>query len=118
MGQKRRYRVSNPVLEQVFGEWGLGAIAEVRSGAPYGVVDQTNTSNTFSDGQLPTLLRNPQITGSRSTAQMLHEYFDTTAFVAPAVATFGDAPRNDGIGPGMADIDLSIHKTFPLSGAL
>ena len=60
------------------------AIAEFRTGAPYGMVEQTNTSNTFSAGQRPNLLRDPEISGSRSRGETIAGYFDTTAFQAPA----------------------------------
>jgi hypothetical protein len=49
--------------------------------------------------------------GPKTTAQ----WFDKSAFTLPAgtAATpyvFGNAPRNDVIGPGLTDLDLSLQK--------
>jgi hypothetical protein len=115
VGRDRHWKISNGLLNAVAGNWGTGVIAEVRSGTPWGVVEQTNHSNTFAAAQRPTLLRDPGISGGRSTAAMLAEYFDTSAFIDPGVGVFGDAARNVGHGPRVVNVDLSIHKGWKLT---
>jgi hypothetical protein len=39
-------------------------------------------------------------------------WFDTSAFELPAPFTFGSAPRNSVVGPGFANIDVSLAKTW------
>jgi hypothetical protein len=114
-GADRRWKPKNHILDQIAGGWGLGLFAEIRAGAPYGVVEQTNLTNTFSDAQRPNLIRNPDLGGSRSRGQMVAEYMDITAFQAPGVGVFGDAPRNVALGPGAVEVDLSLHKRWRLS---
>jgi hypothetical protein len=114
-GKGRKWVIANPVLEKLAGGWGTGVIAEFRTGAPFGVIEQTNRSNAFSASQRPILLRNPNLEGGRSRNEMLTQYFDTEAFAQPAVGTFGNAARNVGFGPGYIGLDLSLHKNWTIS---
>ena len=44
------------------------------------------------------------------------KWFDTSCYVAPAAGTFGNAPRTMPFsGPGLANVDMSLFKNFPLS---
>lgn len=44
------------------------------------------------------------------------ETFDTSAFSLPAPFTFGSAPRNSVAGPGYANMDLAVARTWTLPG--
>ena len=46
-----KFEIHNPVLNAIAGGWGVSVIAEFRDGLPYGVTEQTNTTNTFSTAQ-------------------------------------------------------------------
>jgi hypothetical protein len=115
-GRGRQWDVSNPVLNGIFGGWGLGVITEIRSGTPLGVVEQTNRTNTYSTNVRPNLLHDPELSRDRSRADKIAQWFDTSAFVAPAEGEFGNAPRTiAGIGPGFFGLDLSVNKTWNLT---
>src|ERR1700693_213573 len=45
-------------------------------------------------------------------------WVDATAFTLPAAGTFGNAGRDILIGPGLADLDLSMFKTTHLTERL
>jgi hypothetical protein len=115
IGKGRRWASSTGFLEHVIGGLGVGLIAELRAGAPYGVVEQTNRTNTFSHAQRPNLLRDPELPGNRSRSDMLNRYFDTSAFQSAGVGQFGNAARNVGLGPGYMTFDLSLHKNWSLT---
>src|SRR5574340_928821 len=51
VGKGRRFSPGNRVLDQVIGGWTLGGILEARTGPPYGVTENTNRLNTFSESQ-------------------------------------------------------------------
>jgi hypothetical protein len=114
-GKGRRWGIENRVLDQVAGGWTLGGILEARSGPPYGVIENTNRLNTFSDSQRPNLLRDPELPAGRSRAEKVEQYFDTTAFQAPGEGVLGNAGRVNGIGPGFFGLDMSIQKLFRLT---
>jgi hypothetical protein len=79
------------------------------------VVEQTNRLNTFSDSQRPNLLRDPTLDGSRPRADFIRQWFDTAAFVAPGDGIMGSAARISGYGPGLVELDLSVHKRFAVT---
>lgn len=112
LGKGRPISINNSVLNAIAGNWGVGAIVEFRSGAPYGVVEQTNRTNTFSHSQRPNLTGDPELSGDRSREEYLARWFDTAVFTAPGAGIFGNAPRTLCCGPGFVGNDFSAHKWF------
>jgi hypothetical protein len=110
-GSGRRWSGSG-ALNAIAGEWSLGYIAEMRTGAPYGVVEQTNRTNSFSPSVRPDLVGNPVIPGDRSKSEELEMWFNTAAFADPGLYRFGNAGRINGYGPGLISMDLSVLKDF------
>ena len=45
---------------------------------------------------------------------LITRYFDTTAFQAPGVGIFGNAPREPGFAPGYVGLDTSLYKKWAL----
>lgn len=115
VGRGRRVDFANGFLNQVLGGWGLGGIVEFRSGAPFGVTEQTNRTNTFSHSQRPNLVRDPGLPADRARGERLVQYFDTLAFQDPGVGIFGNSPRTICCGPGYAGVDMSAHKRFAVT---
>jgi hypothetical protein len=114
-GKGRRWAIDNAVLDMIAGGWALGGILEVRTGAPYGVVEATNRLNAFSESQRPNLLRDPNLPSGRSRDDMIRQFFDTSAFQAPGDGVLGTAGRTNGPGPGFFGWDMSIHKEFGIT---
>lgn len=115
VGRGRALSIENPVLNGIVGGWGLGVIAEFRTGSPYGIIEQRNESNTFSHGQRPNVAGDHVLSGNRSKEAKLLEWFDTSQFTRPGVGVFGNAPRNVCCGPGFAVVDVSIQKRFAIT---
>jgi hypothetical protein len=111
-GKGKAVEWKNSLLNRTLGGWSLGYIAEFRSGLPYGVIEQTNTTNSFSASQRPNIVGNPKIETSRPKSQWLEQWFNTSAFAAPAPFTFGNGGRTNGFGPGAVMMDLSVLKDF------
>jgi outer membrane receptor protein involved in Fe transport len=107
--------IRNSVLNAFFGGWSVGSIIEARTGSPYGVVEQTNRMNTFSDSQRPHVARDPALPSDRSRAEKLDMYFDTAAFIAPGEGVPGNAGRTQGSGPGFFQLDASLNKRFRIT---
>lgn len=114
-GQGRHWGIKNPLLNGIAGGWGFSVIVDLRDGAPWGVIEQTNTSNTFSASQRPNLLRNPVLPAGRSRADTILQYFDTSAFAAPGTGNFGNAAHYVGYGPGFISVDGSANKKFAIT---
>jgi hypothetical protein len=99
--------------EALFGGWRVNAVFSAQSGAPFTVnlgVDQANIGG--GPAQRPDQLRNPNLPAGERTPE---RWFDTSAFALQAPYTFGNAPRNSVLGPGMANLDLVVAKTWTVA---
>lgn len=115
VGHGKKFDPRSAALNQVIGGWSAGYIAVLQTGVPYGVVELTNTTNSFSPSQRPNVVGSPLLSASRPKAAKVGEWFDRAAFAMPASYTFGDAGRTDGYGPGLINMDLSVLKDFPFT---
>ena len=98
----------------VLGGWRANAIFIAQAGAPFTVnlaVDRANIG--AGPAQRPDQLGDPNLPGGARTPE---RWFDTTVFVLPAPFTFGSARRNSVIGPGYANVDFALAKTWALAG--
>jgi hypothetical protein len=97
----------------LLGGWRVNAVLSAQSGAPFTVnlgVDQANIG--AGPAQRPDQLRNPNLPAAERTPE---RWFDTSAFALQAPFTFGSAPRNSVLGPGMANLDLVVAKTWTVA---
>lgn len=115
IGAGRMVNIANPVLNAIVGGWSIGGIVELRSGAPWGSIELTNTSNTFSGSPRPNVSCDPTLDGGRSRGEFIAQYFNTTCFSAPGTGNFGNAARNMGFGPGFIGVDASVTKRWAFS---
>jgi hypothetical protein len=111
-GKGRAFEISNSAVNAVLGGWTIGYIGEVRTGPPLGVIEQVNQTNAFSPANRPNVTGDPTISGSRSRAEQIGRWFDTSAFMAPPQFTFGNAGRITGYAPGAIGMDISVLKDF------
>ena len=93
-------------------DWRFITIITAQSGAPFTVnlsVDRANIGG--GPAQRPDQAGDPNVSGDQRTPD---RWFDTSVFALPAAFTFGTAPRNSVVGPGFANIDFSVARTFPV----
>jgi hypothetical protein len=97
--------------QALLADWQLGGAFTAQSGAPFTVNiagDQANIGN--GPAQRPNMNGDPN-QGPKTPEQ----WFDTSVFSLPAPFTFGNAPRNAVVGPGLVNFDLSLQKEFFLT---
>lgn len=90
--------------------WSLSGIGTLQSGFPFSPQLGYNPTGN-GDSRNPA---RPQLNPSFSGAlypRTPGEWFNPAAFEAPYPGTFGNASRDALIGPGLADVDLSLRKT-------
>lgn len=108
-GKQKRFAASGPV-SWIAGDWSIGAVATIQSGAPFNVTTQTNTTNAFSAGALRAdVTSNPNLD-----SPTIARWFDTAAFRQPAVYTFGNQGMNILRADGRTVINLSVLRNFSL----
>ena len=104
-------RKSNGWMHAVLGQWQAGGNFAAQSGAPFTVNISSDQANIGAGpAQRPNVLGNPN-DGSKTPLQ----WFNTSVFSLPALYTFGNAPRNAVIGPGLQEFDLSLQKDVQLT---
>jgi hypothetical protein len=101
-----------------FGGWQLSAVARVHSNLPFSPVLSFDNADLQSllTSERPDLVGNPYMgvcpNGSKvGTASC---WFNPSAFALPPPGQFGNAGRNILRGPGFAQFDLSLQKSFHL----
>jgi len=116
------WQIPGPATEHwthpVLGGWALSSILTVQSGFPIRMTSQSdqelmNSFNFETVGEpqqiAPFRRLNPRKSGGY--------YFDPASFAEAPLGQIGNTPRTLCCGPGIANLDLGIHKTFNLKEA-
>jgi hypothetical protein len=111
-GRGRRF-LSGGLAGEVFGNWQLNGVVQLRSGQPYNLAvegDVANIGNTFSFANYA----RPNIVGDPNPAhRSVSEWFNPNAFAVP-VFSYGDFGRNALRSASVYDADISLLKSFPV----
>ncbi|HEX8187676.1 MAG TPA: TonB-dependent receptor, partial [Pyrinomonadaceae bacterium] len=117
-GRGRSY-VRDGALAHVLGGWRLSGLANVRSGRPFTVAANSNSTalggvrggglvsafaDCLRDGALP------------SDERTIDRWFDPTAYAQPTPARLGTCGRNTLRGPNLTNFDASLVRTFDYFG--
>jgi outer membrane receptor protein involved in Fe transport len=101
------------VVGKIVSGWQLGGIVTAASGQPLTPVLTYDNPNVGAQIALPNVVSNPN-----NGPKTIKEWFDTSAFQAPAPFTFGNARIASITGPGSVDVDFSIFKGIPITESL
>lgn len=91
--------------------WELAGIVTGRSGLPLVIRGAQNRA-----ADRPNILKSARLPASERSS---NRWFDTAAFAAPPLFSFGTTPRTlpDTRGPGLFSVDLSVSRRFRLGEA-
>jgi hypothetical protein len=106
-----------PIVNRAVSGWTLSAIAAIQSGFPFSPqlgYNPTGSGDTRNPVR-PDI--NPDFHG-KLYPRTPTQFFDAAAFKAPAYGTFGNLGRDTLAGPGLANLDLSLHKSTRLGERL
>jgi hypothetical protein len=108
-GSGRKFLNNSGAVSHIVGGWQTNAFFTARSGTPF-TVTASNASLNAGNGtnQTADQIKDPEIFGG------LSPYFDVTAFRSVTEVRFGTAGYNTLRGPGVANLDLSLFRTFSL----
>jgi hypothetical protein len=109
-GGDRRFRMKNRLANALVSGWQLNGLATLTSGPPFTVSYSGDEANTGNDFEGVDLVGNPTLS-ARSPA----EWFNTSAFQAPALYTFGNLGRNTLRADWIKNFDLSLFREFPIT---
>ena len=115
-GRGKAMLASNKILDAVAGGWSINAIGVFQSGFPLAIRQQSNNNSVIGGlNQRPNATGvSPEMTGSF--AQRLDGWLNPAAFSQAPAFTFGNVSRTIGMrGPGQANWDMSVFKTFSIA---
>jgi outer membrane receptor protein involved in Fe transport len=117
-GSGRQYALHG-ALDEIAGGWRVSSLFQWHGGAPFTPVIQGSVADAIDPGLAPSLAAGstlyPQLIGNPHVSNPgIGEWFNPAAFANPASGTFGNAGRNILVGPGFANVNISIAKVFPL----
>ncbi len=108
-GKGKRFMDQGGVANVLLGGWEFGTLLNIQTGFPLTVVTGSDRSNIGAGFDRPN-----QVAGQNATIDngTLARYFNTDAFVAQPLGTFGNVGRNTIISPGIVQWDASLLKHF------
>ncbi|MGC2404124.1 MAG: carboxypeptidase regulatory-like domain-containing protein [Acidobacteriaceae bacterium] len=111
----------NDLQREALGGWEISGITQAESGSPVNVSYSPDVLGLSSS-----VTNRPDKVGSVSGAKTQKAWFNARAFAAPTAAWdepvgpnggFGNAGKDSVVGPGLANWNLSLFKTFPITTA-
>ena len=117
-GKGRSY-LQNGALAHVVGGWRLSGLANVRSGRPFTVAANGNSTALGGArggglvGAFADCLRDGSLSSGERT---IDRWFDPTAYAAPTPARLGTCGRNTLRGPNITNFDVAVARTFDYFG--
>jgi hypothetical protein len=108
-------KTGSRLLSRLIGGWETNGIVTLESGLPFSIVSGRDNSNSGVNLDRADLIGSPSLPSGRTLNQILHEYFNVTAFAPNRIGTFGNTGRNSLRGPGAATVDFGLLKNIPVT---
>ena len=114
-GKGKKMLSTSKALDYAVGGWSINAISVYQSGFPLQITQSTNNNSVFGyASQRPSATGTSPVT-SGSLESRLSNYINPAAFSTSPRGTFGNIARTlDMRGPGQANWDMSIFKSFSI----
>ncbi len=110
-----RLKGARPLVRHVLGGWETNGIITLQSGRPFTIVSGKDNSGSAVNNDRADLVGNPYLDTGRPRGELVERYFNTAAFTANALGTFGNVGRNTMRAPGDATVDFGVIKDFFLT---
>jgi hypothetical protein len=98
---------SNAWARRILSDWDLSTIVSSRTGDYLNPRTGADNSRTGIGNDRPNFAKS-----SRLSSRSITKWFDTTAFKANPIGTFGNASRNQILGPAYIVVDLGFGRRF------
>ena len=113
---KGRKMLTSKAMDYLVGGWSMNALSVYQSGFPVQITQSTNNNSVFGyASQRPSASGTVSPVTSGSLEDRLGNYINPAAFTTSPRGAFGNIARTlDMRGPGQANWDLSIFKSFSI----
>ena len=109
------YKDANPILRGVFSNWSVDSLIQLSSGNPFTVSTGRDASLTGVNFDRPNVTGTPYRASYTDKTDKISRFFNTSAFTANLPGTYGNSGRNILSGPGLANVNLSLVRRFPIT---
>jgi hypothetical protein len=125
-GTGKPFSTGKRFVDYAIGNWQVNGIISGRSGQNFNVLAGGDIANTGNAGtylranlvgnpyQSGPIAGNPSCTPPAGSTKTRLQWFNPCAFVAPAIGTLGNSPRNFLQGQNFWNLDASVHRLFPI----
>jgi hypothetical protein len=103
----------NTFVQTALGNWNLGSIISHTSGQPFNAILGADVANTGAPDQRANRLYNVNPYENLTPVSSGKQWLNPAALLTPAAYTYGNESRDDLVGPGYTDVDISAYKNFP-----
>ena len=103
-------RFANPWTRRLFSDWETSAIVSKRTGFWFNTGTGRDNSLIGVNADRP-----DAIADSHVSSPSLNQWFNTAAFRAYALGTFGNSGRNNLQGPGALTLDMAVMRRFSIT---
>jgi len=101
------------MMRATLGGWEVSGVVTMETGLPlYITLGGSQSANGLAQGT-----NRPNVNGSVSYPHSLTQWFNPSAFSAPAIGSWGTYPKNSVYGPGRDNWNISLFKSFTFSEA-
>ncbi len=108
-------KIASPLVRAIASDWKLSGILTLQSGRFFQIAGTGNPLAGIAGARVDLIgSGSPILDTGRSKGDKIAAYFDKTRFRNPAPNTLGTLGRNSLMGPGYANLDLSLVKGFRL----
>jgi hypothetical protein len=110
-GVGRKFLNQSGAVDEILGGWLLSATWVGQTGNPFTPTMATNNSYSLSSNayQFPNVVGDP-----KANTQGINGWFNVAALASPGAGVFGNEHRNNVYGPGLTQLNASLHKSFSI----
>ena len=107
-------RSASGFLEKLIGGWQWNGILTAQTGLPFTPTVGSNRSGSGDTANPDVPNRNPAFSGPVILGTP-SQWFNPSAFLLPVAGTFGNAGRNQFLGPNLIELDTSLFKKIRIN---
>jgi hypothetical protein len=114
-GRNKKFLGTSKAMDYAVGGWSINAVSVYQSGFPLQITQSTNNNSVFGYASQRPIATGTSSVTSGSLESRLSNYINKDAFTTSPRGTFGNVARAlEMRGPGQANWDVSIFKSFSI----
>jgi len=106
-GRGKAFLNENRVVGAIAGGWQLAGILTLQSGRPFTALVSRDNANVLASVDRPNIIGN-----GNDGPKTVQQWINVSAFQLAPAGTYGNAGRNNLIGPSWKNVDLVVSRTF------